>query len=324
MKRSREFIFDRGSEASVNVPSFCSFDLFDHDLILFCDSGFGYRFKYEDLTLVGGRSALPFESDRLCDLLELPEEERCFFIDFLDDGDRKFCLLTSQDKVVLVFNRLFRSCGLGVAAILNYSPECAASAIRHGLLDRLGERIYSPRLIEATRGLMLDSDGYMDLVYSILKIADALSAVLGESNDAERLSARIRAVSAVVGCGAIHTDVKGSDTDEKLDADSLAAMILCLFSLCRRLSVDRGGEILIDGERERVKLSFGFGVADVKPSASDLECVGFCERLALKLEMPLSIELSDGRFYSELVPFRVDPSLYGLKAGVHIVIKGES
>lgn len=316
MKRSREFIFDSGAELA-KADEFYSFDFFDHDLILFCDRGLGYRFKYEDLRIIGGRSASPCQSNRLSDVLALSEEERRFFVDFLGENERNVCLMTSKNKIALVFNRLFHSCGLGMVAIFNYPPECAASAISHGLLDRLGERIYSTKLIEKARGFT--SDGDMEMVYSMLKLADLLMSII--RNDEKRLSSRMSAASAIIGCGRIDVTSIGSDVDEKLDTDSLASMMLCLFSLCRRLSVDRSGALSLDGTGERVKISFSFETADIKPSASDFECVSFCERLALKLEMPLSIELADGRFYSEFVPFRVDPSLYGLKAGVNIVFR---
>lgn len=318
MKRSREFIFDSGAEWT-KVDEFYGFDFFDHDLILFCDSGLGYRFKYEELRIIGGRSALPCQSNKLSDVLALSEEERRFFVDFLGDNERNVCLVTSKNKIVVAFNRLFHSCGLGIAAIFDYSPECAASAIRHGLFDRLGERIYSPKLTETACGITSDDDGYMDPVYSILKLADLLMTIIRD--DEKRLSARISAASAIIGCGRIDITSIGSDVVEKLDTDSLASMMLCLFSLCRRLSADRGGALSLDGTGERVKISFGFDTADIKPSASDFECVSFCERLALKLEMPLSIRLANGRFCSEFVPFRVDPSLYGLKAGVNIVFR---
>ena len=319
MKRSRKFSYNFLSDKPDRTTDFYSFDFFDHDLILFCDSGLGYRFKYEELTVIGGRSAFPLESDKLCEVLPLSKEDRSFLVDFLDDGNRKFCLLNSKNKVVLVFNQLFRSCGLGVAAVLNYSPEYAASAIKRGLLDRIGYRAFSPSIVEKARETVSDEEENMDLVYSALKLADLITAMLGDGT--RSLSSRIGLVSDLIGCGRMNITAEESEADAKLDLDSLVAILLCLLSLCRRLSVSRGGELSIDGTASCAKISLGFDTIDKKASDSELACISFCERLALKLEMPLSIELSDGRFFSEFVPFRVDPSLYGLKAGVRLSVK---
>lgn len=314
MKRPKEFIFNGSREVGTRRPDFYGFEFFDHDLILFCDRSSGYRTDADGLTVIGGRSAKPLGSAGLFDALGLVKSERGFLIDFLSDGSKEYCMFCVGDRVALAFNRLFRTSGLGIVAVLDYPTERAASAVRHGLLDRLGEGVYSPELSAMARASSGSADGCMDLVYSVLRLVDAVSKLHVDAD----VASRIRLASDIIGCPVELVEEPEACVGPKLDADSLLAILLCQLSLCRRISVDHGGRLSVRQGREHVGISLEYEVVPDELNEIGLGCLEFCERLSLALEMPLSVDLSGGRMLFEFVPYRVDPSLYGLKAGVRI------
>ena len=313
MKRSKEFTFNRSVANGLHRPDFYGLEFFDHDLILFCDRGSGYRPNAEGLTVIGGRSSGPYKSARLFEVLELEKSERSFLVDFLSDGSREYGVFCVGDRVALAFNRLFRSSGLGIIALLDYPTESAAGVVRHGLLDRLGERIYSPGLLAMASSSSGD-DGCMDLVYSVLMIVDS---VLKLHADAD-VASRVRLASEIIGCPIELVEESAACIEPKHDTDSLLAVLLCQLSLCRRISVDHSGRLSVGQGCEHIKISLEYNVLIDELNEIGIGCLEFCERLSLALEMPLSVDLSGGRMLFEFVPYRVDPSLYGLKAGVRI------
>lgn len=323
MKNGYSFIFE-------NKEDFYKFDLFDHDLILFREESSGYISKYEDMVILGGRSAKPFKGGRLADEIKLLADDKRFFMDFIYDNGRKFALTYANGKMILVFNRLFRSCGIGVAAVFDVSPEFAAEAVKSGIFDRLGAFLYSPGLIELSKSrkdARLSSE-YDGLVYSVFKIADSLLAAMGEglsamdSREREAVYFAIRSAAAITGCNCEKIERPDTVADIKLDKDSLAALLLCLFSLCRWLSSGRRGSVSVNArESGYYSIRLEFEMTRAKLRDMDLRCISFCESMAERLELPLSIEIDNSTCVAEFIPLRVDPSLSGLKAGVRISFK---
>ena len=317
MKRpSRRFTNDSGY--IFRDMGFYDFNIFDHDLILFCESKSGFKFNFNNLKIIGGRSAKPFVSDRLGDVLKLGNDDKRFMSDFLFDSSKMCSFFISDDKILMVFNSLFRSSGLGMAVVFDYPPEIAAVAIRNGDLEHFGERIYSPSLVESLDRCASRGGDHSEFIHSVFRVCSRVSLMLGESDDLDILSCT-NAAAELIGCDSSFME-KGITEVSSSDAHSTTAMLLCLFSLCRRLSVNRGVRVLLDSDREHVKYSMSFDAIDTVLADSDLECIRFCEELADRFEMPLSIDILDGKFHAEFVPYRVDPSLYGLKAGVNIKI----
>ena len=316
MKRlSKHFASDLNCISS--DAGFYSIKPFDHDLILFKESGGGYKFDASSLSVIGGRSQRPFKSTRLGDLLGLCEADKRFLTDFLFDSSRKYAFFISDGKPLMIFNTLFRSSALGVAFVFDYPSSTMISAMKNGDLEIFGERIYSPSLFDAAASgisVGLDHSGF---THSIFSITDTLSAMLGEGNDLFEIKSCLTAAEELIGCS-ISFNVSDLSSLALSDLHSTAALLLCLFSICRRISTDRGAEVYIDSAREHVKYNVSFETLNDTLTELERECVGFCSDLAQGLEMPMSIELSNRSFSAEFVPYRVDPSLYGLKAGVNI------
>ena len=290
MNKKYSFILD-------GKDDFYKFDFFDHDLILFTEESIAYVNKYEDMVILGGRSAKPFQGERLSDEIVFSDVDKRFFMDFIYDNSRKFALILAEEKVVLFFNRLFRSSGIGGASVFDFSAECAALAVKSGIFDRLGASLYSPSLTELSESctdgrLPSDFDGF---IYSVFKVADCLLATMGEGLDSmdsrarEIMCSSVRAASSVIGCGLLGVECSEDISAIKLDRDSLAAFLLCLFSLCRRLAVGRSGKVFINTHGSgNYSVKLEFGMRSVKPSKNDLNCIRFCQRLAERLELPFS------------------------------------
>ena len=315
MKRpSRRFTYD--SDYILRDMGFYDFKAFDHDLILFCESERGFRFDFNNLKIIGGRSLKPFVCDRVGDTLKLCDADKRFMTDFLFDSSKKCSFFVSDDKILMVFNTLFRSSGLGMAIVFDYSPEVVAAAIRNGDLERLGEGIYSPSLVESLGRCASRCTDHSEFIHSVFRVCGIVSSMLGD-DDAFDISACVTAARELIGCEA---SLISQDSVEPYptDAHTTATILLCLFSLCRRISVDRGAAVSVSMRESYAKYSLSFDTVRGDVGGMELECIRFCDRLAARLEMPLAIELRDGRFLAEFVPYRVDPSLYGLKAGVNI------
>ena len=289
---------------------------FDHDLILFADCERGYRFNFNALRVIGGRSAKPIKSARLGVALKLCDADKRFLTDFLFDSSRKYALVVSDGKVLMVFNTLFRSTGLGVAVVFDHPQGVLISAMKRGALELFGDRIYSPALLEMA---MTDSSSldHSDLIHSIFRVAQILSRMLGEGGDPIELGSCLAAAEELIGCP-IKLDGENPEASRLTDVHSTVSILLCLLSMCRRLSSDRRAMLHVDPVREHLKYAFSFSSVSDTLGELDHECIDFFKALATRLEMPLSVELDDKIFGAEFVPYRVDPSLYGLKAGVNI------
>ena len=316
MKRERKFIMD-GELCAEKRPDFYNFEFFDHDLVLFCDSKSGLRFDFDSLSIIGGRNASALFSYKLSEFLALDNEDCRFLTDFLHDGGRNFAFLISRGKPVMIFNRLFGSLSLGIAIVFDRGAREIVSVAGCGEFEDLGERIYSPSILSILRQNGEPTPDHGAFVHSALKICRTLSSIVSRKDRDLDIVERVRMVADMIGCKA-KIDVVGEGLARTLDGESAAALLLCLLSICRRLSLTREAEILLDKEREYVKIAISFDCIDDKLSDSEVESIRYCERLASKLELPLSIELSSGRFKSEFIPFHVDPSIYGLKAGIKI------
>lgn len=290
---------------------------FDHDLILFADAGRGYRFNFNSLGIIGGRSAKSFKSAKLGSALKLCDEDTRFLTDFLFDGSRKYAFLVSDGKPLMFFNSLFRSSGLGVAIVFDYPSSVLASAMKNDDLEAFGERIYSSALLKMALTDIAPSLDHSGFIHSVSRVTRMISGALGDVNGTVDTVSCITAVESLIGCSIKY------DKDEMVDAHltdvhSTVSILLCLLSICRRLSVDRDAVMRIDSSHEHAKYTITFSSVSDTLGELDCECIDFCKELATRIEMPLSVELGGKSFGAEFVPYRVDPSLYGLKAGVNI------
>ena len=313
MKKSKDFIFDGGRIEKAHSPDFYELEFFDHDLILFVDPSSEYKLSADELTIVGGRSATPFKSARLLDVLVLTKTERSFFIDSLSNGSKDFSFFVSDGRVCLVCNRLFHSTGLGIALLLDYSPECAARAIKDGLFDRLGDGIYSQALVETVKNPKR-SENHLKFAYSVLKITDEINNMISETD----VVSAVKTAANVIGCSVETYEGEGSLGDIDIDRDSFISVMLCQLSLCRHLSASRGGKLSALSNRGKLKISLDYEIEPTELSKIYKEGIDFCQRAATSREIPLSVDVLNNKLHFEFMPYRVDPSLYGLKAGIRI------
>lgn len=306
-----------GESFNFEKPNFYSFEIFDHDLLLFCDTTRGLRLDYDNLKIIGGRSAGTLSSNNLCEVLSLSDNDKRFVSDFLFDASRKCVFAVSDNRPVMIFNQLFRSTGLGVAIIFDRGLDEMIGAMKGGDWEHFGERIYSPTLVAFARDYWDKKVDYSGLDYSISRLHYAFSNILSRESGKTDAIRCIKAIASLIGSEA-HIEKVGGSACISLDTDSASALLLCVLSICRRLSLERDAKILLDLEMEHAKFGISFDCINEKLSDIEIEALSFCDRLATRLEMPFSAELLSGRFNFEFVPFRVDPSLYGLKAGVNI------
>ena len=192
-----------------------------------------------------------------------------------------------------------------------------ASAMKNDDLEAFGERIYSSALLKMALTDIAPSLDHSGFIHSVSRVTRMISGALGEVNGTVDTVSCITAVESLIGCSIKY------DKDEMVDAHltdvhSTVSILLCLLSICRRLSVDRDAVMRIDSSHEHAKYTITFSSVSDTLGELDCECIDFCKELATRIEMPLSVELGGKSFGAEFVPYRVDPSLYGLKAGVNI------
>ena len=300
---------------------------YDSDLILFCRSGGGVLSKGGDeLRIIGGRSAEPFSALSLSEHLELTKAEYKYMCEALYDSGISFVLLAEKNKTVLIFNRLFRSCGLGAAVVFNVTPKLAAYAISKELFYGLSDIGYSKKLLDLSakpsdEGLEREAVAFSDSVFDAahrLMATIGLGPMAAGSSESDRLYSVISAASDVTGSTFELKSFCPPDADNRSSRDSLASFLLCSFSLCRKLAERRSGELEVLKRRSGIttlKLRFelydGEGIDEISMS-----CIRFCEAMAQRLEAPLSFDLNGRECEIEFAPLRSDPSLSGLKAGV--------
>lgn len=300
----------------------------DNDLILFCRRGDGIAVSKGDdeLCVIGSRSAAPLSSIFLSENLELTKSELKYMCEALYDSSISFFLLAAKNKTVLIFNRLFRSCGLGAAVVFNASPKLAAHAISKELFYGLSDIGYSKSLLhlsEKPSGEELDRDAvaFSDLVFDTVHTIMAtmgLGPMATGNSESDKLYSMISAVSDITGGLFELKSFCSPDADNRISRDSLASFLLCCFSLCRNLSRTRGGELEVLKRRSgMITLRLCFDIYDdAVIDETSMRCIRFCRSMAQKLEAPLSFDLNGGRCEIEFAPLRSDPSLGGLKAGV--------
>lgn len=301
------------------------FEIFDHDLILFTDAGNGNRSGYCDLQIIECRTVRPNQSNRLCDVVELSGSEAEFVCEALSNPNRRLALVLGKDKVMLIFNRLYHSAGLGVAAVFDASAELVLSCIKEGLLDNLGEKLCSAQSYTRAKRLarLADEKSSMELVNSIRDVSDLLNVAVGEGGgvsfkrENREIVPAITAMASLSGCR-IDLFVSPSDRKGKAESDCLAVWSLMFCLLCRRLSAERMGRVYVEEAFESYRVRGEFQMSRHSKITNAIPSVEFMEKLAHRLEIPFYFELDGARCESELVPRRVDPSLSGLKAGVHI------
>jgi hypothetical protein len=160
----------------------------------------------------------------------------------------------------------------------------------------------------------------MAFVYSVIKISETLLYSLGEGKNSQTVEPNsiISALSSLSGCRAELNGPTHSHRAPSVDRESLATILLCLFSFCRRFSADRGLKLSVDELPQGYSIKLGFELGDVKPTPSDISLISFCEAMSNRLELPFFFEMDKDHCSCEFMPRRVDPALSGLKAGVHI------
>ena len=302
-------------------------NVFDHDLFLFTDGGYsrGDEIRYGDLQIIEYRSAKPAKSHLLADVAELSDEETKFVCEALSDPNKRFVLAIGADKVLLIFNRLYHSAGLGVAAVFDASADLVLSCIKEGLLDHFGDKLCSSQSYSKAKRLarLADEIRSMELTDSIHDVAELLNVAVGEGGgvsfkrENREIVPAIAAIASLSGCG-IDVFVSPSDRKGKAESDCLTVWSLMLCLICRRLSAERRGRVYVEEAFESYRIRAEFELSRHAKLESVIPAVEFMEGLAERLEIPFYFELDGERCESELVPKRIDPSLSGLKAGVHI------
>ncbi len=291
---------------------------FDHDLLLFTVATESLsRVSTDRITVIGGRSAhgLAIPGKSLSNIIDIPDSELGLFTDSFYKIREKATVIPLHDKILVIYNRLLRSNGLGVAFIFDHSPKCV-SAI-------LSERSFeSIAFSDSFNNLSAKSKGAMEFLSSLSYAIETLERVAfpifsSSVSDAKIILDTVNLLSDLMGCPVSSSLNATPSSDLTLDRPTLTTFLLCLFSEARRLSRDRRADIMLSFERS-FKISLNFTISletDIQKYLSEAD---FCDRMAEEMGIPFSLEVSGETCRASFVPFRKDPSLMGFKAGIFI------
>lgn len=294
--------------------------IFDNDLILFSvASEAPGRVSLDCISVIGGRSSsgIAIPGKKFTDIIDLPASERDLFIHSLYKSIEKAVILPLKDKILVIYNQLLRSNGLGVALIFDYSPRCLSALIKEGLLN-FDSVLVSPIFSNLSEkvGRSMEFLGSLSRILDSFKIADTLSR-FEPRGDIKTIFSIINSASDVMGCP-ISVDLgDGSDASIFLDRPTLMSFALCMLSEARRLSKDRRSSIRLSFN-EFVSISVGFELYSKSNIENSIFESDFCDKMALEMGIPFGIEISKNQFKASFIPYRADPSVLGFKAGIFI------
>ena len=222
-----------------------------------------------------------------------------------------------KSKILVIYNQLLRSNGIGLAFAFDYSPRCVSALIGSNTSSFEGVLI-SPSfnsLPEKTLGAMEFSVS-VSRILGGLKVADTLSRFEPKCSVSTILSV-INSASDLIGCP-ISVDVGELSSEELyLDRPTLMAFSLCMLSQVRRLSKNRRAVVRISA-KEFFEVSIEFDLYSKSDPSASISESDFCDRMATEMGIPFCVEMDGGVCRSSFIPYRADPSVLGFKAGIFI------
>ena len=310
----------RGINRRVRLPFRKLKSFSSSDIILFTFSSESYLHStVADTRVIGGKSdrsplivGMP-----ITDTVSIPDSELSLFCDSLLRIRENAAVIPLENKVLVVYNKLLRALGLGVAIVLDIAPESVAELIREG-----GTDIYANVLFSKGFGAFIpdstDTAGFTrELSYYLGALDSAFYASKDGRATIDRIITLIETVAELTDC-ATETDAATVSGHRKLfDPISLTAFMLCFFSSIHSLSGDKTARIIIS-EKELFHVSVSFSPLSNENIDRVLHSAHFCEAIALERDIPFRFDSSDKGCRLLVVPYREDPSLSGLKAGIYI------
>ena len=293
---------------------------FDNDLLLFSAfSESANLVPFEHISVIGGRSGsgLAFPGKRFSEVIELSSSEKELFIHSLYRSHEKAVIIPLNSKILVIYNQLLRSNGLGIALIFDYSPRCVSALLNNGAIN-LDSVLISPsfRDIPEKQSGAMDFLSSLSSIFNHLKHSDTLSRFEPQC-DVQAVLGIINSASDIMGC---HISVNLGEISSKdifLDRPTLMSFALCMLSQVRRLSKNRRATIEISS-KELFSVSIDFDLYSKSNFENLILESDFCDRMATEMGIPFSIDFSDNVCHSSFIPYRADPSVLGFKAGIFI------
>lgn len=313
--KSIGYFHDPGAPGAFNTKP-----AFDNDLILFSVSSESFRnISLDRISVIGGRSANGYSvpGKRFSDIINIPDSEKDLFIDSLYNISEKAAVIPLKNKILVIYNQLLRSNGLGIALIFDRSPKCVSALLHSEAIN------FSNVLFSSSFSSMTDKDdGAMEFLSSFSRFLDKLkhSDTLSRFNpksDIKTILNVINSASDLMGCP-ISVELQAlPDGDLFLDRPTLMAFSLCLLSQARRLSKERKATVKISA-KELFNISVDFVLYSKANIDKIISETGFCDKMAQEMGIPFGLELNGGICSTSFIPYRADPSLLGFKAGIFI------
>ena len=320
----KDVLFSRGSIGYIHDPNTSEYFekplAFDNDLLLFSAfSESANHVPFERISVIGGRSGTGFAvpGQRFSDIIDLSSSEKELFTHSLYASHEKAAIIPLKNKILVIYNQLLRSNGLGVAIIFDYSPRCVSA-----LLGSDAVKFENVLIAPSFRDMPEKQLGAMDFLSSLsnifknLRHSDTFSRFEPKC-DVQAVLGVINSASDLMGCPISVNIGDISSKDIFLDRPTLMSFALCILSQVRRLSKDRHANIEISA-KELFSISIDFDLYSKSSLEKNIFESDFCDRMATEMGIPFSIDLNGQICHSSFIPYRADPSVLGFKAGIFI------
>ncbi len=294
--------------------------VFDNDLVLFSASPEAFnRVSLERISIIGGRSSSGYAIPGKCfsDIITLTDTEKELFAHSLYHSSEKAAVFPLNNKILVIYNQLLRSNGLGIALVFDYSPKCVSFLLNNDTLN------FGSVLISPSFSLLSEKEvGANDFLSSFSRILESFNnsdtmSRFDPQCDIKEILSIINSASDLMGCP-VSVDL-GDTAREKLflDRPTLMAFTLCMLSKARRLSKDRKATIKISAG-ELFNISISYLLYPDTNTEENIHEADFCDKMAIEMGIPFGVEFVGDICHSSFIPYRADPSVLGFKAGIFI------
>ena len=197
-RKSAGYFHDPGATPGFQKPT-----AFDNDLFLFSAYSESHNHvPFDRISIFGGRcsSSPSIYGKPLSDVISIPDTEKDLFIHSLYGSVEPVAVIPLKSKILVIYNQLLRSNGIGLAFAFDYSPRCVSALIGSNTSSFEGVLI-SPSfnsLPEKTLGAMEFSVS-VSRILGGLKVADTLSRFEPKCSVSTILSV-INSASDLIGC----------------------------------------------------------------------------------------------------------------------------
>ena len=290
-------------------------DYTDHDIFLFSVSSDNFpQIPKSGVKIIGGRRASGNIVPGAClfDYISPDDRELPLFFSSFFDPDKSITVFPMNNKILVVYNKLFRYNGLGIVFVYNYSPSAAAAILNSECADTFSNIRFS----DSFYSIPANDRKAMDFIGSLSYFTSRLSERgLGNKASVYTAAQIIGAAADVMGCPIIIEYDTSHISDRRIDETSLFALCLCLISQAKRTS--NGGEITvtITGE-SALNILFDYELSPLTEVKRDLTESFFCDKIANDSGIPYITSAESGAFRARFLPLKEDPSRMGFKSGV--------